>query len=130
MDAEFRVLGTFTPSRLQAEVIEAEIGPHLPPCCRRERIGVRTPHEQAQQPPAANLEYHQDGGGLEGTIRHMVVWASEQPTEIRTSAGEEFVGQPYELVWVDNDHACHRQPRGTNEQQRWFLAIRCSGALT
>jgi hypothetical protein len=22
--------------------------------------------------------------------------------------GEEFTAQPYELVWVDNDHACHR----------------------
>lgn len=130
MDAEYRVLAVFVPSRLQSEVIEAEIRQHLPPCCRRERIGVRTPHEQAPQPPPANLEYHQDGGGLEGTTRHIVVWATEQPTEIRTSTGEDFTGQPYELVWVDNDRACHRQPRGTNEQRRWFLAVRCSGAVT
>ena len=127
---EYRVLWTFVPSRLQSEVIEAEIKAHLPPCCARERVGVRTPHALAPEPPPANLEWHQDGGGLEGTTRHIVVWASEQPTEIQTSDGQEFIGQPYELVWVDNDHAFHRQPRGTNEQQRWFLAVRCSGAVT
>ena len=128
--SEIRVLGRFVPSRLQSEVIEAEIKPYLPPCCARERIGVRTPHEQAPPPPEANLCWHQDGGGLEGTTRHIVVWATEQPTELKTSDGEEFTAEPYELVWVDNDHAFHRQPRGTNEQQRWFLAVRCSGALT
>jgi hypothetical protein len=132
--AEYRVLGVFVPSRLQSEVIEAEIRPLLPPCCARERIGVRTPHEHAPAPAPANLEWHQDGRHpgqtIEGTTRHIVVWASEQPTEIRTSIGEEFTAQPYELVWVDNDVACHRQPRGTNEQQRWFLAVRCSGALS
>lgn len=126
---EYRVLGRFVPSRLQSEVIEAEIKSYLPPCCQRERVGVRTPHEQAPQPPAANLEFHHDGGGVEGTTRHIVLWASEQPTEIQTSTGELFTAEPYELVWVDNDRAFHRQPRGTNEQQRWFLAVRCSGAL-
>ena len=129
MSAEIRVLGRFVPSRLQSEVIEAEIKPYLPQCCARERIGVRTPHAQAPQPPAANLEWHQDGGGLAGTTRHIVVWASEQPTELKTSTGELFTGQPFELIWVDNDQAFHRQPKGTNEQQRWFLSVRCSGAL-
>lgn len=127
---EIRVLGRFVPSLLQSEVIEAEIRPFLPPCCARERIGVRTPHAQAPDPAPANLEWHQDGGGLEGTTRHIIVWASEQPTQIRTSTGDEFEGQPYELVWVDNDRACHRQPRGTDETRRWFLAVRCSGALS
>ncbi len=42
MSSEYRVLGTFVPSRLQSEVIEAELPPYLPPCCQRERIGVRT----------------------------------------------------------------------------------------
>jgi hypothetical protein len=130
VNAEIRVLGRFVPSRLQSEVIEAEIRPLLPPCCARERIGVRTPHDQAPQPPPANLEWHQDGGGLEGTTRHIVVWASEQPTELQASTGEYFTGQPYDLVWVDNDHAFHRQPRDTDETRRWFLAVRCSGALT
>ena len=124
------MLGRFVPSRLQSEVIEAEVRPYLPPCCARERIGVRTPHAQAPDPPENNLNWHQDGGGLEGTTRHIVVWASEDPTQIRRSDGTEFVGQPYELVWVNNDYAYHRQPRGTNEQQHWFLAVRCSGALT
>jgi hypothetical protein len=123
------VLGVFVPSRLQSEVIEAELRPLLPPCCARERISVRTPHDRVPAPPEANLCWHQDGGGCNGTTRHIVVWASEQPTEIQTSAGDEFVGQPYELVWVDNDRARHRQPRGTNEQHRWFVAVRCSGAM-
>jgi hypothetical protein len=130
VDAEYRVLGRFVPSRLQSEVIEAEIRPLLPPCCARERIGVRTPHERAPEPPENNLNWHQDGGGLDGTTRHIVVWATEDPTHIKTSAGEEFTAEPYEFVWVDNDHAYHKQPRGTNEQRRWFFAVRCSGALS
>ena len=124
-----RVLGTFVPSLYQSEVIEAEIRPLLPPCCRLERIGIRTPHERAPEPPAANLEWHHDGGGTEGTTRHMVLWASEQPTELQTSAGSRVETQPFDLVWVDNDRAFHRQPTGTNEQRRWFVSIRCSGAL-
>jgi hypothetical protein len=134
MHAEYRVLGRFVPSRLQSEVIEAEIRPLLPTCCARERIGVRTPHEQAPDPAPANLEWHQDGRhpgeAMEGTTRHIVLWASEQPTHIRTSDGVEFTGEPFDLVWVDNDRACHRQPRGTNEQSRWFVAVRCSGAVS
>jgi hypothetical protein len=128
--SEYRVLGTFVPSEWQPEAIQREIVPLLPPCCQRERINVRIPHERAPEPPAANLEWHQDGGGVDGTTRHIVVWASEQPTDIQTSDGEVFTGQPCDLVWVDNDRAYHKQPRGTNEQRRWFVAVRCSGALS
>ena len=129
MDAEVQVLARFVPSALQSEIIEAEIRPLLPPCCRRERIGIRVPHERAPQPPPANLEWHHDGGGTEGTTRHMVVWASEQPTELQTSDGERVRTQPFDLVWFDNDRAFHRQPTGTDETRRWFVAVRCSGAL-
>jgi hypothetical protein len=114
---------------LQSEVIEAEIGPHLPACCRRERIGMRVPHEQAPEPHPDNLKWHQDGGGSTGTTRHIVVWASEQPTETQDEHGEEFGDSRYESVMGRQRHAFHRQPRGTNEQQRWFVAIRCSGEL-
>jgi len=89
---------------------------------------VRIPRETAPDPHPDNLEWHQDGGGSEGTTKHMVVWASEQPTELRASDGELFTGQPLELVWFDNCRAYHKQPTGTNEQRRWFAAIRCSGA--
>jgi len=130
VDSEYRVLGTFVPSQWQPETIQAEIVRFLPPCCQRERISVRIPHERAPDPPPANLVWHQDGGGIEGTTRHLVLWASEQPTEIQTSTGDYFVGHPGEVVWVDNDRARHRQPTGTNEQRRWFVAVRCSGALT
>lgn len=119
----------FHPSRLQSEVIEAELRPLLPECCRCERIGVRIPHDRAPEPHPDNLEWHQDGGGAAGTTKHMIVWATEDTTELKTSAGEYFRGQPYELVWYDNTKAFHRQPRGTNEQRRWWLAVRCSGAI-
>lgn len=127
MEAQVKVIGHFVPSRLQSEILEAEIKAYLPPCCAAERVGVRTPQPKVVAHPD-NLEWHQDGGGPLGTIRHMIVWASEQPTEVQCSDGSVFVGEPYDLVWFDNDLAHHRQPRGTNEQERWFLGIRCSGA--
>lgn len=126
---EVRIIGRFVPSLMQAEVIQAEIVPYLPPCCRRERITVRIPHDRAPQPPDANLEWHHDGGGVDGTTRHMVVWASEQPTELRTSDGGRPATEPFDVVWFDNDRAEHRQPRGTDEARRWFCSVRCSGAL-
>lgn len=124
---EVQVLGPFRPSLLQSEVIEAEIRPLLPPCCQRERIGVRIP--QGISPHPNNLEWHQDGGGAEGTTKHIVLWASERPTELKTSDGALVSIEPYTLVWIDNTKAFHRQPRGTDESSRWFLAVRCSGAL-
>lgn len=60
----------------------------------------------------------------------MVVWASEHPTEIKTSTGLVIKPKPYDLVWFNNDVVQHRQPRGTNETSRWFLAVRCSGTTT
>ncbi len=122
-----RALGRFVPSSLQSEVIEAEIRPLLPVCCARERISVRTPDARVEAHPD-NLEWHQDGGGPLGTTRHMVVWASEQPTELKLTDGSVFVGDPYDLVWFDNDVVFHRQPRGTDEGMRWFVSVRCSGA--
>ena len=94
----------------------------LPPCCARERISVRIP--QGIPPHPDNLEWHQDGM----PSYHMVVWATEMPTEIRTSAGAIVQGEPYDLVWFDNTTVFHRQPRGTDESKRWFVSIRCSGA--
>lgn len=127
---EVVILGTFTPSAWTPEVIEQEFRqwPALPDCCRRERISVRIPHDRAPAPHPDNLEWHQDGGGAEGTTHHMVVWASEQPTELRTSEGIMFETPTGAAVWFDNTQAFHRQPRGTDETRRWFVAIRCSGA--
>jgi hypothetical protein len=108
---EVKVLGPFQPSRFQSEVIEAELRPLLPPCCAKERIGVRTPHPLAASPPIlTTLEWHQDGGGSAGTTHHMIVWASEDPTELKTSTGDVFDNQPGQLVWFDNTKAFHRQP--------------------
>lgn len=129
MADDIRILGRFVPSQFTKETIEAEIRPLLPTCCQCERIGVRVPDVNAPQPPQANLEWHQDGGGAEGTTHHMVVWASEMPTELKSSTGERFYQEPFDLVWYDNTKAWHRQPTGTNEQTRWFCAIRCSGAI-
>lgn len=126
-----RVLGRYVPSEYTPDVIEREFRalPFLAPCCRKERVSVRVPNPLAEAPPAANLAWHQDGGGLEGTTHHMVVWASETPTELRTRDGVERQGEPFDVVWFDNDYGWHKQPTGTNEQTRWFVAIRCSGAV-
>jgi len=80
-------------------------------------------------PPAANLEWHQDGGGDAGTTKHMVIWACEMPTDLKLSTGEIFSTSPFDLVWIDNTKCFHKQPTGTNEATRWFCAIRCSGVL-
>lgn len=125
--AEVVVLGRFVPSAFHAETIEAEIRPLLPLCCQRERISVRIP--QGILPHPDNLEWHQDGGGAEGTTRHMVIWASEDPTEVRTSANVVCSTRSCDLVWFDNTRCWHRQPRGTDETRRWFVSIRCSGVL-
>lgn len=124
---EARSLGRFIPSSLQSEVIEAEVRPLLPVCCRCERISVRIP--QGIVPHPDNLEFHQDGGGSEGTTKHMVVWASEMPTEIEDSNGSQIKFEPFDLIWFDNCKVRHRQPRQTNELTRWFVSVRCSGAI-
>lgn len=103
-----------------------ELRPLLPPCCQRERISVREPDARTSVHPD-NLAWHQDGGGVLGTVRHMIVWASETPTQIKLSDGTEFCGEPYDLVWFNNDIVYHRQPAGTDEGARWFVSIRCSG---
>lgn len=124
-----RVLGTFTPSEWEVNVIEREFRalPFLAPCCRRERVSVRYPPQPA--PPAANLEWHQDGGGPEGTTHHMVIWASDNPTHLKDDAGALFVVPQQAVVWFDNTICWHKQPADTDEATRWFVAIRCSGAL-
>lgn len=124
---EARSLGRFVPSAYQSEVIEVEIRKVLPRCCQCERISVRVP--MGIEPMYDNLQWHQDGGGVEGTTRHMVVWASEMPTEIKTSDGDEMRFEPLDLIWFDNDKAFHRQPMNTRADQRWFVSVRCSGGI-
>lgn len=125
---EIRVLGRYEPPELTPDAIEIGFRalPFLSDCCRRERISVRIP--QGLPVMFDNLQWHQDGGGSAGTTHHMVIWASEQPTELRRSDGTLATTQPYEVVWFDNTKALHRQPAGTDETRRWFVAIRCSGA--
>lgn len=129
MAAELAILGTFHPSEWTPDVIEQEFRrlPCLAECCRRERVSVRIP--QGIPPHPNNLEWHQDGGGADGTTKHMVVWASEAPTELKTSDGQLFETPRASVVWFDNTRAWHRQPRGTDEGTRWFVAIRCSGVI-
>lgn len=127
---EIRWLGRFVPSQWQPETIQQEILPSLPPCCQRERINIRMPCTHPEPPHPNNLAWHQDGGGARGTTRHIIVWASEQPTELQTSAGVPHASAPYDLMWVDNTRAFHRQPAGTDGTRRWFVTIRCSGVCT
>ena len=127
MSEEAYVLASFHPSELRSEIIEVEIKNFLADCCRSERVSVRVP--EGIEPHPDNLEWHQDGGGPKGITRHMVVWASEMPTEIRSSEGIESEFQPFDLIWFDNFKAWHRQPRGTRAKHRWFASVRCSGEV-
>lgn len=124
-----RVLGRFTPTQWTSDTIEQEFKAlaYLPACCRKERISVRIP--QGLPVMYDNTQWHQDGGGTAGTTRHMVIWASEMPTDLKDAAGDIAELQPLDVVWFDNTICWHRQPAGTNETLRWFVAIRCSGAL-
>lgn len=124
---EIRSLGVFHPSQMQIETIQRELRPMLPPCCQRENIGVAAQNQTSIHPD--NQQYHQDGGGPAGTIRHMVVWATETPTHLRDSSGREFTPEPFEVIWLDNDRVHHKQPIGIHPESRWFVAVRCSGAM-
>lgn len=126
-NGEIRSLGMFHPSQLRIETIQAELKPYLPRCCQCEAIGVAAQNQTVIHPD--NQQWHQDGGGTAGTTRHMVVWATETPTYLRDSSGSEFRGEPYELVWFDNDKAFHRQPVDINPATRWFVSVRCSGKV-
>jgi len=130
-NSEACVLGRFEPGEYQEDRIEREFRalPFLPACCRKERISVRVPHDRAAAPNPDNLAWHQDGGGPAGTTDHMVIWSSEMPTNLRSSSGELFPIEPFDVVWFNNRIAFHKQPEGTDETRRWFVAIRCSGAL-
>lgn len=122
---QIRSLGMFRPSQLRIETIQAEVRPLLPPCCRCEAIGVAAQNETSIH--ADNQQWHQDGSGPEGTVRHMVVWTNENPTYLKDSSGVEFRGEPFELIWFDNDNVFHRQPIDIRPETRWFMSVRCSG---
>ena len=122
-----RVLGAYVPSAWQSEIIETEIRAFLDSCCRAERVSVRIP--MGIPPALDNLQWHHDGGGVEGTTRHMVVWASEQPTELRGPDGDAIETRAYDVIWFNNDACWHRQPAGTDASRRWFVAVRCSGVI-
>jgi hypothetical protein len=125
---EIRSLGMFHPSEMRIETIQSELRRILPPCCAAENIGVAAQNQTVIH--YDNQQWHQDGGGTAGTVRHMVVWASETPTFLRDSSGAEFRGEPFELMWFDNDKAFHRQPIDIHPESRWFVSVRCSGRIT
>src|SRR5690348_6502467 len=99
-NSEAYSLGRFIPSSFQSEIIETEIRAFLPKCCRCERVSVRVP--MGIEPMYDNLQWHQDGGGPEGVTKHMVVWASEMPTELRDSSGNLLSFEPFDVIWFDN----------------------------
>ena len=125
---EAAVLARYVPAEFAPDAIERGFRALAPSCCRSQRVDVRPAWSpSALSPHPDNLEWHQDGGGPAGVTRHMVVWASERSTEIKTSDGYRIIPKPCMLVWFDNTRAFHRQPSGTDESSRWFVAVRCSG---
>lgn len=122
----YRVLGLFRPSVLDPAAIELELPAVLrqlgaPGCCLSGRLGIRVPSAGVQK-LAGNLVWHQDEGP-----GHMIVWASEAPTELELSDGRPWAAKPFEVLWFDNRAIRHRQPADTPDLTRWFLAIRCAG---
>jgi hypothetical protein len=115
-----RSLGRFAPSELDLAAIERELPAHLPGCCRSGRIGVRVPQGAPAHP--GNLAWHQDQD-----VAHLIVWATEMPTELQLPDGTVILPPAGDLMWVDNRRVFHRQPSGTDETRRWFLAVRCGG---
>lgn len=67
--------------------VDREIRDLLPECCRSKSIDIRPPSDVIPDPD--NMLWHQDGGGPEGVYRHMVVWASEDPTEFAAIIGQD-----------------------------------------
>jgi hypothetical protein len=121
-----RVIAQFVPSVFQPEVIQSEMRPLLPDCCRQRNINVRIPSETMPSYTPDQLDpktWHYD---FDGVCTHMIVWASESPTEILTEEGLELRFNPFDLVWFDNRKAMHRQPRMT-QPTRWFACVQCEG---
>lgn len=116
------MLGRFVPSEFTTDAIARELRPLLPPCCQCERIVVRAPTDHPVSGPT--FDWHQDGAA-----DHLTCWASAQPTEIETSTGARVDGQPFDLVWVANTRARHRQPADTDHQGRWFALVLCNGVI-
>ena len=129
LNSEAQVLGRFVPSELSESRIKEELRPLLPPCCCAQTIGVRAAHGYPVEP--LNLEWHQDGFNEAGErvkpVAHLILWANETPTEIRTSTWELLQFEPFDLIQVDNYKAFHRQPAGTNPHSRWFVLVHCLG---
>src|SRR5262245_60428416 len=92
---EVRSLGFYRPEEFWYDRIQREIRDFLPSCCARERISVRVPPVQPRDLHPDNMEWHQDGGGAEGTTRHMVIWSDRDPTWLRLSTGEIVRPEPF-----------------------------------
>lgn len=120
--APVRMLGRFQPTEFEITTIEQEwravVMPQLPACCQEGRLSVRVPQGQPDEP--GNLAWHRDQD-----VRHLTVWASEQPTEIRLPSGDTVQPMPCRVTWLDNQIVDHRQPADTDRLSRWFVSVRC-----
>ncbi len=114
----FRVLGCFRPSELDPATIEREWAEQVGPI-HGGRLSVRVANGHPDQP--GNLVWHQDEG-----VASLLVWATEQPTEIELDDATPWAPAPYEVLWIDNTRIRHRQPSGTDPHSRWFVSVRFS----
>lgn len=125
------MLGEYRPSLWDRDALEQEFRrlAFLPECCRRQRLEVRGPHPI---PPATAHLWHRDSDSdvpdAPGGLLHLVMWASEAPTEFRQRVdGPVHAFRPFDVVFVDNVAWWHRTPPGADHRTRWFMAIRCTG---
>jgi hypothetical protein len=124
-----RLIGRFVPDELSREGIQAGLRSLLPACCRRMPINVRNPgaspaYEAGQLNPQS---WHVDFEGPRGNVKHMTVWATEDPTEVRDRGGTVFRFNPFDLIWFDNFEMEHRQPTTVRHGHRWFACVQCTG---
>jgi hypothetical protein len=130
MNETLRVLGQYQPSEWNRDVIEQEVRRLgcLPACCRQQRMEIRGPSPHA---PATTHLWHRDSDtdvpDAPGRLTHLVMWASEDPTEFVNETGMIQSFEPYDLVWMDNVAWWHRSPPAANHLTRWFIGIRCNG---
>ena len=77
-------------------------------------------------PLFGNIRWHKDMGKMDD--RWMMLWASANPTEIRSPYGDIFQGKPGELVLFDNFRCTHRTPPSAaelNDPNRWTVRMGC-----
>jgi hypothetical protein len=115
-------LGQYHPSEWSCPVIDREMRALacIPSCCRTVALEIRQP--SPIRPMTAD-QWHRDF--QTPPVEHLVLWATESPTEILTDDGKILRFDPYDVVWINNQGPLHRMPPSADCATRWFTCFRC-----